>query len=410
MSKGIVTLLLGVLLAVAGCGGEEPAENGSEASVEGENTPAAEDEGYALPEADVYLYVADSIGVELGDSNYVLGQIAGVGLTHEGGLAVLDMQKTSISIYSPTGEFQRSIGRQGSGPGEFLLPVGMTFFPAEEGSDLPDSLRPGAVVCDAMGGKLVYFDINLDYMMDVQGFFPSPPAVLAGIEGGDVVGMKPEFVQDETGMYMGFTIARWPLGEPEPSVIYFESMSPFDPSDLSTMQDDIVSFGSNDDGMVLTAPLSTDSYEFTLWDPEGNLVFTFADEDYEKVPKTASEIELEREMVNARMVQQGMPASMANWEPDPYRPAVGGLSFDGMNRIWVTRGTTRTPSFDVYDTEGNHLFTAAVDAGEDAMTWQVVISGDRFIAFDADPEFYPQVFIGDLPDFVGPAEPEETGI
>lgn len=410
MDKSISALLMLMLLALAGCGGEEPSGNGPEVSGEGGTTHPAEDEEYVLPEADVYLYVADSIGVELGDSNYVFGQIAGVDLTPDGGLAVLDMQKTSISIFSPAGEFQRSIGRQGSGPGEFLLPVGMTFFPAVEGSDLPDSLRPGAVVCDAMGGKLVYFDINLDYMMDVQGFFPSPPAVLAGVGEGDIVGMKPEFVQDESGMYMGFTIARWTMGEPGPSVVYFESMSPFDPSDLSSMQDDIVSFGANDEGMVLTAPLSTDSYEFTLWDPQGNRVFTFVDDDYERVPKTASEIELERQIVNARMVQQGMPESMANWEPDPYRPAVGGLSFDGMDRIWVTRGTTRTPSFDVYDMDGSLLFTAAVDAGEVAMTWQVVISDDRFIAFDADPEFYPQVFIGDLPDFAGTAVPGETGI
>jgi hypothetical protein len=165
------------------------------------------------------------------------------------------------------------------------------------------------------------------------------------------------------------------------------------------MQDDIVSFGANPDGLVLTAPLATDTYTFTLWDPQGEELFCFVDEDFERVPKTRSEIELERDMVNARMIQQGMPESMANWEPDPYRTAVGGLWFDGMDRIWVTRGTTRTPSFDVYDLEGSLLFTAALDAGERASTWQVIIKSDKFIAFDADPEYYPQVFFGSLPGF-----------
>lgn len=394
--KKVLLAILSILALSAGCG-EQPEENGSEETGNaGEAMVVAEDVEYSLPEADLYLTVRDSIGVELGDSNYVFGQLAGADLTAEGDIAVLDMQKVRISIFTPEGEFVRSIGRQGSGPGEFMLPSGMAFFPTEEDASM-DQTAPGLAVCDAMGGKLVYFDTDLEYLMDVQGFFPSPPAVLAGVAGGAAVGMKPEFLQDETGMYMGFTIARWEMGENEPSVIYFESMSPFDPSDLSGMQDDIVNFGASPEGLVLTASLSTETYTYTLWSPEGQEIFTFVDEDYERVRKTQAEIEMEAEMVNARMVQQGMPESMANWEPDPYRSAVGGLWFDGMDRIWVTRGTTLTPSFDVFDLQGNLLFTAALDAGERAMTWQVVIKEDMFIAFDADPEFYPQVFIGDIP-------------
>jgi len=408
MIRSLSILVLALLLA-AGCGGgEQPAENGQDTSADngGDNATVPLDEEYSLPEADVYLTVSDSIGVELGDSNYVFGQIIGADLTASGNIAVLDLQKTCISVFNPAGDFIERIGRQGSGPGEFQLPAGMAFFPVEAESGTPDSLVPGFAVCDAMGGKLVYFDAEHDYMMDVQGFFPSPPAVLAGVRGGDIVGMKPEFVQDETGMYMGFTIARWPMGEPEPSVVYYESMSPFDPSDLSSMQDDIVSFAASPDGLVLTAPLSTEEYTFTLWSPDGEELFIFVDEDYQRVPKSQTEIETEREMVNSRMVQQGMPESMANWEPDPYRSAVGGLWFDELDRIWVTRGTTRTPSFDVYDLDGNLLFNAALDAGERAITWQVIIRGDMFIAFDADPEYYPQIFMGSLPGFEG--IPEET--
>lgn len=395
--KKVLLAILFILALSTGCG-EQPEENGAEeAGNGGEAVVVAEDVEYSLPEADFYLTVGDSIGVELGDSNFVFGQLAGADLTAEGDIAVLDMQKVRISIFTPEGEFIRSIGRQGSGPGEFMLPSGMAFFPpvAEDGP--ADQPAPGLSVCDAMGGKLVYFDTDLEYLMDVQGFFPSPPPVLAGVSGGATVGMKPEFLQDETGMYMGFTIARWEMGENEPSVVYFESMSLFDPSDLSTMQDDIVTFGASPEGLVLTAPMSTETYTYTLWSPEGQELLTFVDEDYERVRKTQAEIEMETEMVNARMVQQGMPESMANWEPDPYRSAVGGLWFDGMDRIWVTRGTTLTPTFDVFDLQGNLLFTAALDAGKRAMTWQVIIKEDMFIAIDADPEFYPQVFMGDIP-------------
>ncbi len=404
--KKLLVLMFSVLILALACG-EQPAED---ISADGDNVEAAAAEEYVLPEADEYLILSDSIGIEIGDSNYVFGQIAGVDITSKGEIAILDLQRCCISIFSPSGEFVQRIGRQGSGPGEFLLPRGgMSFFPVEEGIvvsefAVPDSLEPGAVVSDAMGGKLVYFNSEMEYMMDVQGFYPSPPGAIAGVDNGAIVGMKPVFLQNEEGMFMGFTIARWEIGETEPSIVYFESMSPFDPADLSTMQDDILYFGATPEGIVLTASMSTEVYEFTVWSPEGEELFAITDENFVRVLKTQEEIDLETEIVNNMMIQQGMPESMANWQPDPYRSSIGGLWIDGLDRIWVTKGTTMTPSFNVYDMEGNLLFTAALDAGSRASTWQVLIQEDQFLAFDADPELYPLVFIGDLPGI------EKTGI
>ena len=88
---------------------------------------------------------------------------------------------------------------------------------------------------------------------------------------------------------------------------------------------------------------------------------------------------------------------MANWEPDPYQYAIESIQVDSADRVWVQRGTERTPVFDVYDIDGNLLFTAALDAGETSETWQVVISGDGFLAFDAAPEYYPVLYYGELP-------------
>ena len=408
--KKILFVMLSVLIFALACG-ERPAED---ISADEGNDEAAATEEYVLPEADEYLILSDSIGIEMGDSNYVFGQIAGADISPKGEIAILDMQKSCMSIFSPSGEFLQRIGRQGSGPGEFLLPVGMAFFPGEEGIvisefTVTDSLEPGAAVSDAMGGKLIYFNSEMEYMMDVQGFYPSPPGAIAGVDNGAIVGMKPEFLQNEEGMFMGFTISRWEMGEVEASVVYFESMSPFDPSDLSSMQDDIPIFGATSEGIVFTAQLSTEVYEFTVWSPEGDELFTVTDENYVRVRKTQEEIDIETEMVNNRMIQQGMPESMANWQPDPYRSAIGGLWVDGLDRIWVTKATTLTPSYTVYDMEGNILFTAALDAGERASTWQTVIKGNRFLAFDTDPEFYPQVFIGDLPG-TEKTDTEEVGL
>ncbi|MCD4847816.1 MAG: 6-bladed beta-propeller, partial [Candidatus Aegiribacteria sp.] len=151
-------LTLTFLILMLACGAQEsPSE-------EVVDEPITATEEYVLPDADVYMTITDSIGVELGDSNYVFGSIAGVSLTPESDIAVLDRQKACVSLFSPEGEFIGRIGRKGSGPGEFLLPVGMAFFP-----------DGGLVVSDGMGGKLIYFNSDLEYESDLSGFYPSPP-------------------------------------------------------------------------------------------------------------------------------------------------------------------------------------------------------------------------------------------
>ena len=380
-----VLLPIFILIIFLGCG--DPAtDEVQEENLEVTTTAAADEVPYVLPEADYYLTVSDSIGVELGDSNYVFGAIVGLGFANNGDMAILDMQRSAVSIFSPTGEFVQRVGRNGSAPGEFLMPAGMSF--------RPDG---GLVVADAMGSKIVFFDENYELITEAVGFIPSPPAQLVALEGTDVIGMKPDFEQTEDGMFMGFTVARWSMESTEPTLVFYEKMSPFDPTDLSAMTDDIVVFTATQDGKVFTAAMSSESYSFTAFDAEGKEFYTFEEENFERVPKTQSEIDLEAEVVNSRMIAQGMPPSMANWEPDPYRIGIASMFVDAHDRLWVTRGTTQTATFDVYSLDGELLFTAALDAGERADTWTLVIGENSFACFDVDPEYYPQLYFGSLP-------------
>jgi len=59
------------------------------------------------------------IGEAAGDADYQFGQISGVGVTSDGRILVLDQQAQRVQVYGPDGEYQRSIGRPGNGPGEF---------------------------------------------------------------------------------------------------------------------------------------------------------------------------------------------------------------------------------------------------------------------------------------------------
>ena len=383
--KYLLLLPLAILL-VAGCGASDPAADADTSDIS--NAVAPGDEAYSLPAADEYLYVVDSLGVEMGDSNFVFGAIVAAGFAANGDIAILDAQKSSVSLFSPDGDFLRTIGREGSGPGEFLMPSGMAF--RNEG---------GLIVADGMGSKLVYFDENYDFISETPGFVPTPPGLIVAVDSMEIVGMKPDFEQNEDGMFMGFTVARWTMDSTVPTVTYYTKMSLFNPADLSSMAGDIAVFTATADGRVFTAQMSTEEYSFTAWSPEGEELFIYVNEDFEKVEKTQSEIDLETELVNSRMIAQGMPPSMANWEPVPYRPAIGGLFIDGLDRLWVTKGTAATSAFDVFDLEGNLLFTAALDYGENAKTWGTMIGRESFISFDADPADYPRVFYGALPGF-----------
>jgi len=114
-----------VLAAVlSACGGDTTASGGEwsgsmtdSAGVTIVNNPTtptwSADEAWT-PHDEVLL-----IGEAAGDADYQFGQIAGIGVTSDGNIFVLDQQAQRVMVYNPDGVYQRSIGRPGSGPGEF---------------------------------------------------------------------------------------------------------------------------------------------------------------------------------------------------------------------------------------------------------------------------------------------------
>lgn len=58
------------------------------------------------------------IGQADGDPNYIFGFIAGVDVSEQGEIYVLDQQARTVGVFSEEGGFLRSVGRPGDGPGE----------------------------------------------------------------------------------------------------------------------------------------------------------------------------------------------------------------------------------------------------------------------------------------------------
>ncbi len=330
------------------------------------------------------LHPVDSIGIEMGDSNYVFGQIASAAWTPSGEIAVLDMKKCAILFFSTDGTFLRSLGRQGSGPGEFLLPSAMSF--RDDG---------GLMVSDAMAQRLSIFDSTGAYAGSIEGFFPTPPVALAAVDSAAYVGFKPEFEQNEQGMFMGFTLSRWEGDSIEPAVVYYSEMAPFDPADMaSSFSDNMFTFAVSGSGRVYRAPMTPESYTIECYEPGGPLAMTI-ERAFGHVEKTEEEIAEERAFVEARMAASGAPPGMFAWEPDPYKFSIGSLAVDPEDNLWVTRGWSEGAVFDVFDQAGDLLYTVEIDH-PDTDFWQIVPGGEGFLAFSANPSDWSRLYILEL--------------
>lgn len=371
-----------VLFWVLSCGSTE---SETEQVIENSHTGSGI-EDYVLPVADTYLYISDSIGIDMGDSNYVFGAVSSATLTTNGNIAVLDMQKIVISLFTPDREFIGNVGRQGSGPGEFLYPAAIASRP--EG---------GFVVSDLMGNKLINYDSNYEYISEQTGFYPSPPLAFVAIEGMEIIALKSVLDESEGRTSMGKAVGRWTMEDPDPSVTYYSSLSRFDPNDMNSSDKNAVLFTASLNGNVFTSQISPDVYSFTSWSRDGEELFTYIDEDFQPERRTQEDINAEIDQIDRRMSSQGLSASAIGWNPNPDKFAISGLFVDGINRLWVSKGTTQTPYFDVYDLAGLHLFSAALDAGLRSQSWITIIIQDKFICFDRHPEDCPRVFFGDLP-------------
>ena len=84
----------------------------------------AEPDASALPQ--VTLESVTSIGV-LSDPDYALSDVWGLTVGPAGDIYVLEMTASQVRVYNADGQYQRTIGREGEGPGEFVRPWALGF-------------------------------------------------------------------------------------------------------------------------------------------------------------------------------------------------------------------------------------------------------------------------------------------
>ena len=338
----------------------------------------------------IELTVHCTIGVELGDADFVFGRIVDAVQTADGGVIALDMTTLNVRRFSYDGIFIGSAGREGSGPGEFQNPRGMAV--------LEDNRL---IVSDMSGGAIKVFNDSLVWVEDIVGFFPRPPFEVRTAGTDAFTGQLPVFDRD-AGL-MGYSVARLETGNPESTVVYAEDMYPFEPSRLGPLgAESTPIFTSGNSGHAFVSMPFADKINITGYLPDGD-IFLEINEDIESVLKTDAELadeEAEFEEFASRRGGGGrMSGIELTFDPIFHRRCVSELGIDNLERLWVRLGGYRYPFWNVYDLSGELLFTASLELDDpdiDAMTVRITENGA--VAWVEDPISWPRLYLVELPE------------
>ena len=350
---------ISALLALAACGTPpEPPSDGSELPVD-------------------TLSVAMCIGEELGDSTCTFGIIQDALIMQDGRILVLDRQSACIKVFDSGGGYLAQVSRRGGGPGELNMP--WEFFQMPDG-DL--------MVLEMMKQGFVVFDDSLNFECEISHWTQNPPMQSVPLSDSTFASYKIDADMVEESILMNRRMVVYRVGEKEFDTILWEDSLSATPGDLMENPSmfitdllDAFCLEGGGNGTVYFSEKSGEKYEVVGWNASGEEVFRVS-LDIEPVPKTPGEIAEEKAYVTNYIQNMGggMPFE---FEPEPFRNMVVALGVGPDGNIWVQRGTSDTPFFDIFDASGNPVGHAAFP--EPGWSWTFSISPRGILAWEADP-------------------------
>ena len=343
----------------------------------------------------IELEITDSIGVEMGDSNYVLGAIEGVAFGSAGEILVLDRSAAGIRVYHPSGEFLTRISRRGTAPGELENPISFAV------------LGDGRIcVCDPWRGGLMTWLPDYSFEGLKVQVTENAPALMQGTSDSGFVAGQVGYSFSGDDIIASVRFVRYDLA-PEPSRVYMENSFTFDFMDLTNTLEQSLFWGcftADRSGNVYFALMEPDDYTITGLREDGT-EFMEASREIVEVEKTPWEIADEEAWILAKLEGWDANWGIRDYEPQPFRNQVRQLAVDGSRRLWALRGTSEDPTFDVFDTSsGEFLFTAHIPGvGYEGLFWNFAFGDSLAVGWSDSPELYPQIFVIPLP------EPDRSG-
>lgn len=313
------------------------------------------------------LSVSTRIGAAQGTGPEVFGRLTAVGIGPHALLYALDGQAQEIRVFSQPGRYIRTIGRQGSGPGELKGAIGFSWGP--EGH---------LWVVDAGNGRYSVFD-------STGAFLESRPRHLGVVlpwlggfdEAGDLYDVSP-----------GVSDRQWPR------FTYYRLAPPYD--SLEGLPPLVFRHPVRPAPMAAFDLIPRLTFAF---DPTGNFWFaaTSSYRIYERTPAgdTVRVVEMSRpqnpvsdaqkDSIMAEVRREHFPEGMFSRADLPdTRPFLKRIVVGHHGRVWVMAATSKgRTSFDVFGRTGRYLGSVESPLSISALT-PPVVEGDTLLGVTSD--------------------------
>ena len=327
---------------------------------------AADDVWTVAPQPEIVIGGNDA-PASLGDSTHLVWSVTDVAPLSDGRVAVLSSREKRVFLFEPSGEFARSIGREGRGPGEFGYPEHLQILPG-------DTL----VVWDYMFGPVTYFnpagEVLRSWRVDVGAVVAavrkpnqrSPERVHLPMSDGSYIGqvvllpvgsipppdvpyrVPVEFVRIDSA-YGVYSLGRWEQDEH----LYSPGVHPELPFAFD------VQLAAGDDPLVVYIS-SSDRYEVHQFTGTGALV-RIVRRTAAPIPITTADVEEWKDRVAPSADWDAWDQVVAALPPRDFRPPVVGLLVDSEGYLWVQdRADPGNSVWSVFDRQGRWQGTLEV--------------------------------------------------
>lgn len=289
------------------------------------------------------------IGGDTDNDDEFFGVISRVTTDPDGNVYLLDSQLSEVKVFSPEGEYLRTIGREGEGPGEFRRPQDMFFLP--DGNLGVLQLAPGRIIMFTLDG-------------DPMGDYPLPKGEGGAtpiLVGGQRMGKNLVLVLNENKMGEGKLDITRSLAVIDPNGKELQRLvsetrtldfanAVFDEKTWSTFDR---RWAVGPDGRVFAVTQFPD-YEVVVWGPEGKKerVITRAFERRARTQEQIDRVKSIFETFTRQVPNAQVKVSSEDQDINTIYPRADGT-------LWVmnSRGARDKPDgslgmFDVFDPEG----------------------------------------------------------
>jgi len=309
------------------------------------------------------------------DEDVLIGVINELLTDAEGNVYLLDGQLQEIQVFDPDGEWLRTIGRAGEGPGEFNNAGDMYWAPNGQIGVIQN--WPGKIVMlrpDGAPGDLFALPYGAGGSLQVasRGF---------GQEGRIVLSGSAWTTENEQQFQRSYLKAYDAAGTE--LVSFQETSAETQFGNFTFEEETYIDFQRRwtaaADGRV-AAPLTFDAYRIHVWNADGTVDRIIERPEFRNAKRTSEETAVFQQIYD-RITSWNRGST---FDVAPVHQTISQMIFRNDGSLWVQSGRDQWQaddglftSYDAYDSEGRYIQRVNLDLDADAVQDGLFFAGDR---------------------------------